>query len=752
MKRTLSILLALVMVLGLTVPALAAASDTAAPEAEDEYAVDDMMPEDLEEMPSLPAPEEEQPAEQTEMEAELTDLILRVKATLEVDNQYDDLTSDYHDGVTPQWSLTWSDAGRQMTALVRQDGTILSADYWEESQDNDSFYGFDPAFPTLSADQADELAQEWLDKLLQGEESARVDGSYAGTGRDGYYRYTGVVEKNGLPSPVTFALIVNSRGLSSFYRSDSYSGYVGRLPEPEPAVKKAAGAKGLAGAVEMELYYVSDGENEGRARLRYVPVGPYAVVDAHSGETVDMDALYASFGGGAMAAGAYGRAPEPMAEAAMSDSGAYVTEAERQSISQYGDVLDGSALDIELRKLTALGLDAFQLQRCSYAMAPDGETIAASLRYVTEMTAEQLYGCSQDSFQQVEAAGGELTIYKDLTADAKTGRLLSVSTTYPIYERDEAVTMTETNRVRAAENFIGLAAPELAEQAALCTLSGYNEGERVTFAQVHEGYFFPENSLSVTVNPGSGTVDSYSLDWDEDVKFGPADKVIEPEAAKAAYAGALDVTLGYVAWPLDITLEENAVYADLLAQGYTYVEELHLAWYYEGKDAVAGVDAVTGEAIVAEDAGEQTYTYDDLDGVAQAEQIEALARAGIGFAGGRFEPEAELTGRDALTLLLQAAGQSVDKWDDGTLAEQAARHGLMPEDEDFELDGTLTRMAFIRMLLRPSRYGDAAELLSVEADRGYSVIALALGMDVSEPEETATRADAAAMLCAFMSR
>ena len=61
-------------------------------------------------------------------------------------------------------------------------------------------------------------------------------------------------------------------------------------------------------------------------------------------------------------------------------------------------------------------------------------------------------------------------------------------------------------------------------------------------------------------------------------------------------------------------------------------------------------------------------------------------------------------------------------------------------------------MAFIKMLLTPSRYGDAAELLSVEADRGYGVIALALGMDVSEPDGTATRADAAAMLYAFMAR
>ena len=252
MKRLLSVLLALAMVWGLTVPALAAASETAVP-AEGQ-AVDGAAP-----TPGVdPVPEEEAPSEQTELEAELTDLILRVKTTLEVDNGYSDLTSDYYDGVMPQWSLTWTDDDRQMSAQVRQDGTILNADYWQNSDDRDSFYGFDPVFPPLSEDEAREMAQEWLDKLFVGEESGRIDDVYTGMGRDGYYRFTGGVEKNGLPSPVTFNLIVNSDGLSSFYRSDCYGGYVGQLPAAEPAADEAAGAKGLASAVKMELYYVSD--------------------------------------------------------------------------------------------------------------------------------------------------------------------------------------------------------------------------------------------------------------------------------------------------------------------------------------------------------------------------------------------------------------------------------------------------------------------------------------------------------------
>ena len=104
-----------------------------------------------------------------------------------------------------------------------------------------------------------------------------------------------------------------------------------------------------------------------------------------------------------------------------------------------------------------------------------------------------------------------------------------------------------------------------------------------------------------------------------------------------------------------------------------------------------------------------------------------------------------------MTLLLRAAGMSPGPSDD-TLRDAAVREGFVPAAEDFDADAVLSRMAFAKMLLRPSRYGDAAELLNLKPDQGYNVIALALGMDVSDPDETATRADAAGMLYAFMSR
>ena len=76
-------------------------------------------------------------------------------------------------------------------------------------------------------------------------------------------------------------------------------------------------------------------------------------------------------------------------------------------------------------------------------------------------------------------------------------------------------------------------------------------------------------------------------------------------------------------------------------------------------------------------------------------------------------------------------------------------------------------MAFLKMLLTPSRYGAVCELSGVwqttyedwtvvpAADRGYAAVAQALGMvggDELRPSALCTRGAAAQMLAAFMQR
>ena len=752
MKRFLIWLVCLAMAAGLCLPALAAGEEPV-PEAE-EPVIDVGMLEPGEGTISFPVPEDGEG-----MDAALAAVTLQVKQTLDVDDGYTEFYGDYRDSIVPRWELNWSDETRQLTVEAAPDGTVTHVYRWTSTDDRDWFRGFDPSFPPLTLEEATAQADGWLDRLLTGAESARVDSVHTGLGAEGTYTFYGTVLKNGLESPVEFSLILDAAGVSSFYRSDSYMGYVGQLPPAEAAADEARAAQALAGAVELELRWVSDGE--GGARLMYMPVGPYTVADAQTGEAVDMDALYASFDSERGMNG-YGAAETAEAEDMSAAGGVSLTEVELASIADYEDVMDAEAIDEALRSIDMLGLDGFQQDRCSYAVASETGAVTASVRYTKTMTADQLYGYSPEAFARAAEDGQDLTIYKYIDLDAASGGIRSVYTSYPLWEKAEGM-MGLVNQAGIARQFVALALPELAAQAEPCTLHGYDEGEDLIFAQVQAGYFFPDNYIRVHVDPTSGTVDQFYYAWDEEISFGPAEDLISPEEALAAYTDALDVTLGYVAWPVDVTLEENAVYAKYLDWGYTYVEELRLAYYYGGLDRVQGVDAVTGEA-VSETQDEDAYAYDDLDEVPQADMIRRLGLAGIGFPGGAFGPEQALTVRDGAMLLLQADGYGAAFYreDDERMLDQASYRGFLAGDED--LDAPVSRMDFLRMMLGASRYGSAAALEGVwacgfddvdGADAGYAAVARALGLaegDALAPEETLTRADGAELLYRFMDR
>ena len=718
MKRFLTNLLALALMLTLGVPALAVQE------------------------PMIPAEEPvsatEEPAAETDTEAELTAVTEKVVALLDVPDDYTDFTGSYDGGPLPSWDLYWSKQGGDLSVRGTTGGLITSIYKWDYSDSADRFYGYDAAFPKLDEEAARAQAEAWLKKLMGEGEYYRIDDASAPLTSGGTYTFTGRILKNGLESPVTFSIRIGADGLESYDRSDSYRGYVGGLPSAAAGVDAAQAGEALKAAEAFELYYVTDGDE---ARLRYVPVGPTTTVDAQTGEATDMDALYASFGGGGYGPEApMAAAMEMSADAGYGANSRALTEVELSSIANYADALAQDVIDDTVRGFGDLGLDGFALDRCSYAMDADGE-ITASLRYSCEMTEDRLFGFSAEDYWDQLGWGSTPMVFKYISVNAKTGALISVSTSYSLWQQDDTLPPDRD----IAQSFLDLAAPDMAAESAFCTLKGYNGGEEFTFARVHDGYFFPENYLTVRLNAATNTVDSFYYRWDDDIAFAASKPIVTEDAARSAYTGALTVTLGYAAWPEAIDYDDP-ILASYAAWGYSYVESLRLAWYYGGKDEVAGVDALTGEPVRQDPEG--GYLYDDLEGVPEREMIEALARSGVGLPGTSFEPEKALTMKDAVRLLLSSMGYRTDDWDDETLANEAVWDGFVAAGQ-WQADKTLSQEGFIVMILSASRYGDAAALEGI----GYETVARALGMiDGPMPQTPCTRADAASLLYAFMKR
>lgn len=708
MKRLITMILLCAMVLGLCVPALA----------------------------------------EGEVKDDLTQITEHVVAVLDVEDTYTDFSGEYNDGLPPRWYLSWNSDVATLSVSCAQDGTITNVYIGHYIAVFDRFYGFDAAFSALSPEDARSQAESWLARLMAEGETARIDEVTEPRTSGDPYTFSGAILYHGLETPMMFSLSLGLDGLTNYYRNGALGDYVGEVPGETPLISEEEAAAKLFQSLQMELYYVS-GEEE--ARLRYVPAGNEIVVDALTGEPVDMTEVYRSFGMNGMMNSAKYMDAVYEESAAAGDFGAPVprplTEVELSSIDHYTGVLTKEELDAAVRAIDALGLSAFTLDRCSYGMDDEGN-ITASLRYTCEITEDNLFGFSLDDYYNSTGWGERPVAMKYISVDAMTAALKSVSTSYDLWNSSRV----NTTDAEAAAEFLKLVAPSMFEGSRICTLTGYDQETGITFARIHDGFFFPENYLYVEINPAIGVVEQYYYAWDKDAQFAPSDTLISEEAALTAYADELTVTLGLITWPEAIDYNDPVLFR-YAAWGYSYAESLKLAYYYNGKYEVSGIDAITGEPIASEDA--EHLTYDDIEGLEQEEMILRLAQASIGFAGGSFKPDAALTMRDAVKLLLSSIGYFWSLDDDDSLKSNAVQQGFLSAEE-WDPDKELTNGEFIRMMIGASRYGYTAQLSALwDGQDGYLAIASALNMLVgttSAPDEPCTRLNAAELLYGFMNR
>ena len=262
----------------------------------------------------------------------------------------------------------------------------------------------------------------------------------------------------------------------------------------------------------------------------------------------------------------------------------------------------------------------------------------------------------------------------------------------------------------------------------------------------------------------------YRLDYqyDEDVTFASSAGIVGETAALAAWAGTYDTVLAYrlVPRPLESGDETEA---RLMELGLTHFCELRLTYALEREERYLGIDAATGKP-AAPESGDTAITYTDLSGSGVKADVEKLARYGVGYDGGRFRPDKQLTQWDLVALLASLEGycidpETADESTRDTVYSMAYRMGILPRGTRDE-GRAVTRGQAVKCLLDCAGYGPAARLQGIytctysdaaaipEADLGYAAIAQALGMvrGSYQGDRTATRGELAAMLCRLLER
>lgn len=697
-------------------------------------------------------------------DARLARVTSLVKEALALDtDSYETFRGSLSEDLVPVWDLSWEGEQRSLSVQALEDGTVVSLYRWESRASAAPYYGDAfPSFPESAGTEDRAAAEAFLARVLRKGEAVELEDAEGAASLGGSdSAWSGTVLLNGLPSPLHYSIRVENGLVEHFSRDVPETSGVGGVPSPDAPADAAKAGEALAGTLKLRLEYVRE-SGDAKAVLRYVPeAGAHEfLADAKTGALMDLTELEEQLRLGYRAsAGGDNGAPAPTAKAETAADEAGLTRAEQEGVRQLEGVLPPEALDKALRAESAYGLRGYALTGSSYESeaGKDGQAVRVlcTLRYA-------------------RTDGGE-RLTRNITVNAKTGAVDSVNS-YAPWGRER--NLSEEAALKKAEAFLKALCPgrtlALYEDAGYAVPVARSQDKapyyRFRFARTVNGLPFPENSYQLSIDAADGSVYSLSYSWDEDAAFDDANGMVSMETALSAWAGTYETVLAYRNVPQKLT-KADPVQAKLLEQDMEYGYALRLTYGLEREEPYSGVDAKTG-APVREDRGSarRALSYDDLAGTSAKADIEKLARYGAGYAGGKFRPGKNVTQWELVALVYSLQGtalepEAVEKDGRENAYWTAYRLGLLrPAERDD--DAVLSRADVVRMLLDAAGYGPAARLggiytcgysdrASIPAeDLGYAAIAGALGLasGAYAGARTATRGEAASMLCRVLER
>lgn len=708
------------------------------------------------------------------LEEELTRVTLAVKNVIPIGDKYTDFTGNVDDmGALRYWSLNWSNEnGDNIRVLATDTGKVMQYSANSSGPIRPLMNGlFDPSFSKISADAAAKAAEKFLGSVLAKGESAQLtdnSNKMAVTLGGSDYTVSAQILLNGIPSPNCARLQVSSETgeVVYFSRDDCYEAYVNDVPSAVPAVSAAAAADTLAGTVNLELQYVLPEDGDGSmAVLRYVPAaGGNYYVDAQSGKLVDLSKVWDDLRSHLVNDAAKSAAQAPGSEQS-ADSG--LSDAEQATIRKLQGVLSQDTLDATARKVTLLGLGRYTLSKASYSMDQDTGDVTCTMNYTRKLSLSELKDVTSEQYQK-----GNYQQTKTLTLNAKTGDLLGGWSYRPWYMKDVKADLSKLQST--ANSFLSLRYPDYADKVALIDNNDNGDGTDFHYDRKENGYLYHNNYVEITIDPSDGSVAGFYDDWDDDLKFQSPDGIVSADAAKSTYCGTYSARLGYIAYPVSVNVNIPIwkTYADYC--GYTAYQYVLGYTYETDGSAMLGVDAKTGKPVMQTQKTAVVYT--DITGSFAKKQIEALAAAGVVFGdSSEFKPNANLTQKDMLVLLLNSCGYRFDTADLDSEDELESLYNAA-WSEGFLIRGSrnpdhvVTRLEMVKAVIDASPYGQAAKLKGIfitsftDASRipadslGYAAIAQGLGIIHGNekgqfcPNTAVTRQVAAVILYNYMNR
>ncbi|HBV88796.1 MAG TPA: hypothetical protein DEF42_19665 [Desulfosporosinus sp.] len=275
-----------------------------------------------------------------------------------------------------------------------------------------------------------------------------------------------------------------------------------------------------------------------------------------------------------------------------------------------------------------------------------------------------------------------------------------------------------------------------------------------SYKRVVNGIDFPENGMIVNVDPVTGKVTNFELNWSE-YDLPSVSGILSKDKAVESFLKARPLTLTYV------RIYTNGMPGDLRLVYLPIVKDRSI-------QASNILDAKSGELLDYQgqpvEKGPKPFGFTDLTGVNGAAEIAALGQAGLfGDYGNSFKPLEKIS-VDSMMRAMYLSRFGV--WGNADLTEKeviskAKELGWLKED--IKSGDPVNRELLAKILLRYIQLNKIAELKNIyqvgykDADQissdahGYVAIASSTGIikvegELLAPRETVTRAEAATAL------
>lgn len=686
----------------------------------------------------------------------LEEAILKVKNNFDVPSEYTDFSSTYNTYDDRQaWALRWNGTeakpGELSAEVNALNGDILSMNYWK----NNDPMASKVLTPSITQQRAQELCDNLLERLL-GERTKELklipkdqEIVAVGNGPMNYsLQYQRLIkDKPFLGNGVNFQ-VSSSDGQILAYNLNWNDVNV---PEEKAVINDNQAQQAFATSPFFKLEY-------------WVPA-PYRTLIA--GQKQDAKLVYQLKGQSGGAIDAYTGEPIQLSsgEWLMTDTngvgGMGSAKTERPgSISNGTQVLTPQEQQEVERTAKLLKRDEAIAAVKQWLEVPENLTLR-SANLSTDWRSKDKRIWSFDWNSTGSDKGEGVAQYLSARVNASTGELLSFNTSFPQYGKMDAKYDRQAAQ-KQAEEFLKKVQPDRFKQVVIDAENSIQDKmgpepwntQTFSYHRVVNSVDFPDNGITVNVDPISGKVIGFDLNWSE-TALPSVSGILSKDQAAEAFLKARPLTLVYV------RISSNGVPGNLRLVYLPLSQERSMS-------TSNTLDAKSGELLDYQglplEKGPKPYNFTDLSGVNSAPEIQALGQAGLfGDFGNSFKPQ---EGMSLGSLLRAMYLNRFGLWGNSALTDpeimsKAKEQGWLKED--VQPGDTVNREILTKVLLRyiqldkladlkgifQVKYQDAAQISSDAL--GYFALASSTGIlkvegEVLGPQEKVSRAEAAAAL------